>query len=221
VRWQHPTQGRMAPDLFIPLAEHSSLILPLGAWVLQAACRTACAWPGETGVSVNVSPVQFRDGRLVEQVRHALQVTGLAPHRLELELTEGVMLSDTERAGATMRELKALGVRLAIDDFGTGYASLSYLRLYAFDVIKIDRQFIHDLDVIPGGRAIVQAILALGKALGLMVTAEGVETQRQLDLLIEDDCLEVQGFLLARPMTAAQLDALLATHPRVAGIRTA
>jgi diguanylate cyclase (GGDEF)-like protein/PAS domain S-box-containing protein len=211
VRWQHPTHGRMAPDLFIPLAERNSLILPLGAWVLQTACRTACAWPGETGVSVNVSPVQFREGRLVEQVRHALQVTGLAPHRLELELTEGVLLGDTTRAGVTMRELKALGVRLAIDDFGTGYASLSYLRLYAFDVIKIDRQFIHDLDVIPGGRAIVQAILALGKALGLMVTAEGVETRRQLDLLIEDDCLEVQGFLMARPMAAPQLDQLLET----------
>jgi EAL domain-containing protein (putative c-di-GMP-specific phosphodiesterase class I) len=168
-------------------------------------------------VSVNVSPVQFREGRLVEQVRHALQVTGLAPHRLELELTEGVLLGDTTRAGVTMRELKALGVRLAIDDFGTGYASLSYLRLYAFDVIKIDRQFIHDLDVIPGGRAIVQAILALGKALGLMVTAEGVETRRQLDLLIEDDCLEVQGFLMARPMAAAQLDKLLETNP--AGVR--
>ena len=217
VRWQHPTHGRMAPDLFIPLAERNSLILPLGAWVLQTACRTACDWPGGMGVSVNVSPVQFREGRLVEQVRHALQVTGLAPHRLELELTEGVLLGDTTRAGVTMRELKALGVRLAIDDFGTGYASLSYLRLYAFDVIKIDRQFIRDLDVIPGGRAIVQAILALGKALGLGVTAEGVETQRQLDLLIEDDCLEVQGFLMSRPMAAAQLDKLLETNP--AGVR--
>ncbi|HSU21984.1 MAG TPA: PAS domain S-box protein [Variovorax sp.] len=207
VRWHHPEHGRMAPDLFIPLAERSGLILPLGDWVLLTACQTARDWPG-IGVSVNVSPVQFRDGRLVERVRHALEASGLAPGRLEIELTEGVLLEDAKRAGATMRELKEVGVRLAVDDFGTGYASLSYLRSFPFDVIKIDRQFIGDLEPITGGRAIVQAILALGKALGLTVTAEGVETDRQLEMLVEDHCSEVQGFLLARPMAAAQLGAL-------------
>ena len=141
-------------------------------------------------------------------MRHALELSGLAPGRLEIELTEGVLLEDAKRAGATMRELKALGVRLAVDDFGTGYASLSYLRSFPFDVIKIDRQFIGDLEPIAGGRAIVQAILALGKALGLTVTAEGVETDRQLEMLVEDHCAEVQGFLLARPMAAAQLGPL-------------
>ena len=207
VRWQHPEHGKMAPDLFIPLAERNGLILPLGDWVLLTACQTARDWP-EIGVSVNVSPVQFRDDRLVERVRHALELSGLAPGRLEIELTEGVLLEDAKRAGATMRELKALGVRLAVDDFGTGYASLSYLRSFPFDVIKIDRQFIGDLEPIAGGRAIVQAILALGKALGLTVTAEGVETDRQLEMLVEDHCAEVQGFLLARPMAAAQLGPL-------------
>jgi diguanylate cyclase (GGDEF)-like protein len=210
VRWQHPEHGRMAPDLFIPLAERSGLILPLGDWVLFNACLTACDWP-EIGVSVNVSPVQFRDGRLVERVRHALDASDLAPGRLEIELTEGVLLEDAKRAGTTMRELKALGVKLAVDDFGTGYASLSYLRSFPFDVIKIDRQFIGDLEPIVGGRAIVQAILALGKALGLTVTAEGVETDRQLEMLVEDHCAEVQGFLLARPMAAAQLSVFLAS----------
>lgn len=209
VRWNHPVQGRMAPDQFIPLAERNGLILPLGEWVLHQACETACKWPGEVGVSVNVSPVQFRDGHLVELVRSALATSGLAAHRLELELTEGVLLENTQRANVTMRELKKLGVSLAIDDFGTGYASLSYLRSLPFDVIKIDRQFIQDLGVIAGGRAIVQAILALGKALDLRVTAEGVETHQQLDMLLEDGCLEIQGFLLSEPIDADRITALL------------
>jgi EAL domain-containing protein (putative c-di-GMP-specific phosphodiesterase class I) len=156
-------------------------------------------------VSVNVSPVQFRGGRLVKQVQEALRATGLPAHRLELELTESTLLGDTTQAGATMRELRSLGVTLAIDDFGTGYASLSYLRSFSFDVIKIDRQFIADLETISGGRAIVQAILAMGKALGLRVMAEGVETERQLEMLVEDGCLEVQGFLMGKPMTVGQL----------------
>lgn len=135
-------------------------------------------------------------------------MTGLPARRLELELTENVLLIGSPQAVATMRELKALGVTLAIDDFGTGYASLSYLRSFSFDVIKIDRQFISDLEIIAGGRAIVQAILALGNALGLSVTAEGVETERQLEMLVEDGCREVQGFLLGRPMAVAQLSQL-------------
>ena len=204
VRWAHPQRGRIGPDDFIPLAEKSGLILPLGDWVLQTACEAAVQWP-EIGVSVNVSPVQFRDARLVQRVRDVLANAGLAPQRLEIEITEGVLMDDAEGAGIVLRELKALGVRLAIDDFGTGYASLSSLRSFPFDVIKIDRQFIADIEERDGSRDVVKAILALGKALGLSVTAEGVETDGQLQTLIEDHCAEVQGFLLGRPMTAPML----------------
>ena len=221
VRWQHPEQGKMPPDLFIPLAERSGLILPLGDWVLQTACRSAAEWPASIGVSINVSPVQFRDARLVDRVRHALASTGLAAHRLEIELTEGVLMEDARHVGDTLRALKDLGVKLAMDDFGTGYASLSYLRSFPFDIIKIDRQFINDLESAPGGRAVVQAILALGHALDLSVTAEGVETDRQLEMLTEDHCAEVQGFLLARPMAESQLRALLVDGtPARSGIKT-
>ena len=213
VRWIHPENGRISPMDFIPLAEKSGLILPLGEWVLNTACATAVTWNG-IGVSVNVSPVQFRAGNLVEVVKAALSRSGLKPEMLEIEVTEGVLLEDAERARTALNELKALGVKLAIDDFGTGYASLSYLRHYPFDVIKIDRQFIADIEGREGegregGRAIVQAILGLGKALGLSVTAEGVETVGQLATLVLDQCTEVQGYLLARPMPAPELNALL------------
>jgi diguanylate cyclase (GGDEF)-like protein/PAS domain S-box-containing protein len=204
VRWAHPQRGRIGPDDFIPLAEKSGLILPLGDWVLQTACEAAVQWP-DIGVSVNVSPVQFRDGRLVQRVKEVLSGAGLAPERLEIEITEGVLMDDAEGASVVLRELKDLGVQLAIDDFGTGYASLSSLRSFPFDVIKIDRQFIADIEQRDGSRDVVKAILALGKALGLSVTAEGVETDGQLQTLIEDHCAEVQGFLLGRPMTAPKL----------------
>jgi diguanylate cyclase (GGDEF)-like protein/PAS domain S-box-containing protein len=204
VRWAHPERGRLGPDLFIPLAEKSGLIVPLGDWVLQTACKAAAQWP-DIGVSVNVSPVQFRDGRLAQRVKEVLESVGLAPDRLEIEITEGVLMADADGARTVLRDLKALGVKLAIDDFGTGYASLSSLRSFPFDVIKIDRQFIADLDRRDGSRDIVKAILALGTALGLSVTAEGVETEEQLRALIEDQCGEVQGFLLGRPMSAPKL----------------
>jgi EAL domain-containing protein (putative c-di-GMP-specific phosphodiesterase class I) len=204
VRWAHPERGRLGPDLFIPLAEKSGLIVPLGDWVLQTACKAAAQWP-DIGVSVNVSPVQFRDGRLAQRVKEVLESVGLAPERLEIEITEGVLMADADGARIVLRDLKALGVKLAIDDFGTGYASLSSLRSFPFDVIKIDRQFIADLDRRDGSRDIVKAILALGTALGLSVTAEGVETEEQLRALIEDQCGEVQGFLLGRPMSAPKL----------------
>ena len=225
VRWNHPERGRVAPGDFIPLAERSGLIVPLGEWVLGAACRAAAAWPG-LGVSVNVSPLQFRTGTLVDVVEAALSGAGLDPHRLEIEITEGVLLDDAERARTALDALKALGVRLAMDDFGTGYSSLSSLRSFPFDVIKIDRSFVADIDVRPGGRAVVQAILQLGQALGLSVTAEGVETATQLSMLTADGCQEVQGFLLARPMAAAAvaawpgLDAASRPEAARAGCRT-
>lgn len=211
IRWNHPERGRVSPAAFIPAAERSGLILPMGEWTMREACRTAAQW-GDIGVSVNVSPVQFRDDGLVDMVRSALADAGLPAHRLELEVTEGVLVEDAARARLLLDGLKALGVTLAIDDFGTGYASLSYLRDYPFDVIKIDRQFINDIDSREGGRAVVQAILGLGKALGLSVTAEGVETTGQLASLIRDQCSEVQGYLLARPMAAAKVADMVAEH---------
>ena len=199
VRWRHPQRGRVNPADFIPLAEKSGLIAQLGTWVLRTACRAAAAWDG-IGVSVNVSPVQFRSGDLVPIVTQALADAGLDPHRLELEITEGVLLENAERAGTELNALKARGVKLAMDDFGTGYSSLSSLRSFPFDVIKIDRHFVADMDVRQGGREVVQAILGLGRALGLSVTAEGVETPTQLMMLTLDGCQEVQGYLLARPL---------------------
>ena len=213
VRWNHPERGRIEPLDFISLAEKNSLIVPLGEWVLRTACHAAIAWPG-IGVSVNVSPVQFRGGDLVKLVSSVLAETGLNPELLELEITEGVLLDDEERAKLALNDLKALGVKLAMDDFGTGYSSLSYLRSFPFDVIKIDRRFIADIEKREGGRSIVQAILGLGKALGISVTAEGVETPGQLLMLTLDDCSEVQGFLLARPMSAEALTELLANNNR-------
>ena len=204
VRWAHPERGRVSPANFIPVAERSGLIIPLGEWIIRTACIEAASW-SSVGVSVNVSPAQFRDGEIVALVASALEESGLPPSKLEIEITEGVLLEDAARARETLRDLKALGVSLAIDDFGTGYASLSYLRNFPFDVIKIDRQFIADLDSHSGGRAIVQAILALGRALGLSVTAEGVETAGQLASLVRDQCAEVQGYLLAHPMAPTKL----------------
>ena len=208
VRWSHPQRGRVNPGEFIPLAEKSGLIVPLGEWVMRTACRAATEW-ADIGVSVNVSPVQFRASDVVGVVTAALAESGLDPSRLELEITEGVLLEDAERARTALAGLKRLGVRLAMDDFGTGYSSLSSLRSFPFDVIKIDRQFVADIDGRAGGRAVVQAILGLGRALGLSVTAEGVETADQLRMLAEDACHEVQGFHLARPMAAEKVGDLL------------
>ncbi|WP_343610941.1 PAS domain S-box protein [Novosphingobium sp.] len=208
VRWQHPEKGRVNPDDFIALAEQCGLIVPLGEWVMQTACKAAAGWGG-AGVSVNVSPVQFRDSGFVQKVHDALAASGLPPHLLEIEITEGVLLEDAERAVEMLGSLKAIGVKLAMDDFGTGYSSLSYLRNFPFDVIKIDRSFVSDLDASDSARPIVQAILGLGKALGLSVTAEGVETDKQLSLLLADQCAEVQGFLMARPLSEAQASSLL------------
>lgn len=202
LRWAHPERGRINPAEFIPLAEQSGLIVPLGDWVLRTACQTAVQWNG-IGVSVNVSPIQFRDPSLVEKVQRVLKETRLQPELLELELTEGVLLDDADRAIEILTSLKELGVKLAMDDFGTGYSSLSYLRNFPFDVIKVDRSFVKDLATQQqSARPIIQAILGLSRALGLSVTAEGVETSEQLLLLATDMCDEVQGFLISKPLDA-------------------
>lgn len=214
VRWAHPERGRIPPADFIPLAERNGMIVPLGDWILRAACTTAMSWDG-IGVSVNVSPAQFRDPQFVQKVRDCLAETALPADLLELEITEGVLLEDADRAVAVLKSLKALGVKLAMDDFGTGYSSLSYLRNFPFDVIKIDRSFITDLEADGSARSIVQAILGLGQALGLSVTAEGVETNEQLAVLTADHCSEVQGFLMAKPLRAEKLQALFSEMPEL------
>lgn len=209
VRWQHPQRGLLSPDSFISIAERTGLIVPLSSWVLQAACTEAMSWSEELIVSVNLSAVEFQRGHLVARVQRVLEATGLPPSRLELELTESVLLEDAESALVIMQALKDLGVRLSMDDFGTGYSSLGYLRAFPFDGLKIDRSFMSDLDDCENSQAIIKAIIGLGRALSLTVTAEGVESQAQLDILQQFDCEEAQGYFLDRPMQPALLrDAL-------------
>ncbi|WP_213876748.1 EAL domain-containing protein [Pseudomonas sp. dw_358] len=213
VRWQHPTEGLIGPDNFIPLAEQTELIVPLGRWVLREACQTALDWPVPMMVSVNLSPAQFTRSDVVKDVRDVLVSTGFPASRLELEITENVMLNDVDGALGIMIALKELGVRLNMDDFGTGYSSLGYLRTYPFDGLKIDKRFIASMGNGVNDHAVVQAIINLGKAMGLTVTAEGVETQEQLDTLGLDDCHEVQGYFLSRPIDKLAFSRLLKAQP--------
>jgi len=209
MRWSRPGHGPVSPALFVPIAEDSGQIGTLGAWVLNEACREAARWPAPMGVAVNVSPVQFRMAGFLATVRAALQDTGLPPGRLELEVTEGILLNDTEETLGILAELRALGVRLAMDDFGTGYASLGYLQKFHFDKIKIDRSFVQNLGTDPNAAAIVRAVVGLSDALGMAANAEGVETEQQAAMLRSHGCREVQGFLFAKPMPAESLRALL------------
>jgi len=227
VRWQHPTRGLLTPGSFIGLAEETGLIVELSDWVLAEACRNALSWADELMVSVNLSPVEFQRSDLDERIEAVLTASGIAPARLELEITESVMLEDAASALATMNRLKALGVRLSMDDFGTGYSSLSYLRNYPFDGIKIDRSFVAALDQSQGSEAIVSAIVSMGHALSLTVTAEGIETRAQLGTLKALACDQAQGFYLGRPMAPMlfrqivldQDAGVAATDPPTAGCR--
>jgi EAL domain-containing protein (putative c-di-GMP-specific phosphodiesterase class I) len=208
----------LSPDIFIPLAEQTDIIVPLGRWVLREACETALTWPEEVMLSVNLSPAQFTRSDVIEDVRSVLIGTQFPASRLELEITENVMLNDTEGALKNMNALKELGVRLSMDDFGTGYSSLGYLRAYPFDGIKIDKRFIASIGSGHNDRAVVQAIIGLGKALGLTVTAEGVETEEQLEILGEDQCNEVQGYLMSRPVDKEAFSRLLHASRTAKGI---
>jgi diguanylate cyclase (GGDEF)-like protein/PAS domain S-box-containing protein len=198
-RWKHPTRGFVSPGQFIPLAEDSGLIIPLGEWILRQACREAASWLKPLQIAVNLSPVQFRHGDLPALVHSVLLETGLAPGRLEIEITEGVLIDDFTRAVSILRRLKALGVRIAMDDFGTGYSSLSYLQSFPFDKIKIDQAFVANLERNPQSAAIIRAVIGLGRGLDLPVVAEGVETAAQLDFLTHEACNEVQGYFIGRP----------------------
>jgi EAL domain-containing protein (putative c-di-GMP-specific phosphodiesterase class I) len=193
----------VAPGTFIPVAEESSLIIPIGEWVLRQACREAASWPQPLTIAANISPIQFRQGDLPRLVHSILLETGLAPGRLELEITEGVMINDLARAVSILRRLKSLGVRIAMDDFGTGYSSLSYLQSFRCDKIKIDRVFICDLEHNHHSKAIVRAVVGLGRTLDLPILAEGVETEAQHALLMKEGCDEVQGYLTGRPLPIA------------------
>lgn len=210
VRWNHPERGLVAPSDFIPVAEDTGLIVPLGEWVLREACREAARWPSSIRVAVNLSPVQFRHADLTERVVAILKDTGLPPERLELEVTEGVLIDDSARALSTLRALKNAGIRISLDDFGTGYSSLSYLQSFPFDKIKIDRSFIGNMPTNEDSRSIVRAIIALARSLRITVTAEGVETEEQLRLLRSEACNQVQGYLLGRPAPAGDVTARLA-----------
>jgi len=209
VRWNHPTRGLLSPDQFIPLAEETRLILPLGTWVIQQACREAAAWSSDLGIAVNISAVQFASGSLVESVRQALEASGLRPERLQLEITETVLMDNAELSGRIFKELHDLGVRIALDDFGTGYSSLSYLRSFAFDKIKIDRSFLRELAATGGSLAFIRTIVSLGASLGIPVRAEGVETEQQFELVRSLGCSEAQGYLISRPQPAAAALAIL------------
>ncbi len=221
LRWNNPELGEVVPARFIAVAEDCGLIVPIGAWVMEEACRQAqgwrqAGWPDLT-ISVNLSALQFRRAGLIETVAGALERSGLPPHLLELELTESILLQDVENTLDTVRQLKALGVRLAIDDFGTGYSSLSYLKRIAVDRLKIDRSFVRDVNTDPDNAAIVRAVIQLAHSLRLDIIAEGVETQEQLAFLRREGCQGVQGYLFSRPLAPAALKAFLHEHVTPAG----
>jgi predicted signal transduction protein with EAL and GGDEF domain len=211
IRWRHPERGMISPAEFIPIAEETGLINEIGEWVLTKACTEAAAWPDAINVAVNVSPVQFRSGTLALKVVAALAASGLPAHRLELEITEAVLISDDDAALEVLHQLRAVGVRIALDDFGTGYSSLSYLRRFPFDKIKIDRCFVNDLAE-AGGSSIVQAVVNIAAARHMTTTAEGVETARQQELLRGLGCTEMQGYLFSPPKPPEDVREILLAH---------
>ncbi|MCP3461140.1 EAL domain-containing protein [Bradyrhizobium sp. CCGUVB23] len=208
-RWQHPVRGQVSPAEFIPIAEESGLIVEMGEWILRQACREAASWAKPLQVAVNLSPAQFAHGDVVGLVHSILLETGLSPGRLELEITEGVLIEDFDRGLALLRRLKALGVRISMDDFGSGYSSLSYLQAFPFDKIKIDRAFVINLGRNPQSAAIVRAVIDLGHGLEMSIIAEGVETIEQLAFLAKEGCDGVQGYLLGKPLPIGQYGRLI------------
>ena len=213
LRWPHPTRGFVPPSEFVPLAEETGLITPLGNFVLNRACADASQWPDHVMLAVNLSPMQFRVGNVFTTVKNALQASGLAPGRLDLEITESVLLDRTDEVLAHLHALRALGVRISMDDFGTGYSSLSYLRAFPFDKIKIDRSFVRDLPSNRHTLAIVRAILGLASGLDMKVVAEGIETQADLACLAAEGCKEGQGFLFSEARPQSEIMKLLAEAP--------
>jgi predicted signal transduction protein with EAL and GGDEF domain len=212
LRWRHAERGMISPAEFIPIAEETGLINQLGEWVLTTACAEATTWPDDIKLAVNVSPVQFRSGTLALKIVAALAASGLPASRLELEITEAVLIRDDEAALAILHQLRAIGVRIALDDFGTGYSSLSYLQRFPFDKIKIDRCFVNDIAAPDGSACIVQAVVNIAAARHMKTTAEGVETQQQMELLRALCCSEMQGYLFSPAKPAAEIRQLLFSH---------
>jgi diguanylate cyclase (GGDEF)-like protein len=216
IRWNHPERGQVAPLDFIPLAEETGLIVPIGEWVLRQACAEAVKWPGEVSIAVNLSPAQFKMHNLSQMVMSALAQSGLPAQRLELEITESVLMVDNESTLATLHQLHNLGVRISMDDFGTGYSSLSYLRSFPFDKIKIDQSFVRDLASNVDSKAIIRAVTALGSSLGMKTIGEGVETQEQLEYLEQEGCTEGQGYFFSKPKPAREVLKLLSKQRVIA-----
>jgi len=208
IRWNHPDRGMISPAAFIPLAEETGFIVPMGEWVIREACATAAKWPGDLSVAVNISAAQFRSCGLMQVIVGALATSGLHPSRLEIEITETVLLQNRDTTLAILRQLRELGIRIAMDDFGTGYSSLTYLQCFPFDKIKIDRSFVKDITENAGSLNIVRAVAALARGMGMTATAEGVETREQLDSITSEGCNEMQGFLFSRPLPAHEIERL-------------
>jgi diguanylate cyclase (GGDEF)-like protein/PAS domain S-box-containing protein len=217
LRWNHPSRGLVLPGTFVPIAEESGLIVAIGEWVLREACREAASWPQPLGIAINLSPVQFQHGDLPGLLHSILLETGLAPGRLELEITENVLIGDFSRAVSILRRLKLLGVRIAMDDFGTGYSSLSYLQSFPFDKIKIDQTFISNLEHHPQSATIIRAVIGLGRGLDVPILAEGVETKEQLEFLTREACGEVQGYLIGVPLPIADYAEMVGRLPAAPG----
>jgi EAL domain-containing protein (putative c-di-GMP-specific phosphodiesterase class I) len=215
LRWHHPDLGLVSPGQFIPLAEETGLIVPIGTWVLEEACRQSLAWQAAglppLRIAVNLSARQLQKGDLATIVSTLLHQTGLDPALLELELTESMLMGDPHRAQVTLRELKDLGISLSLDDFGTGFSSLNYLRRFPVDSLKIDRSFIHDVSIDASGASVVTSIIDIAHNLNLTAIAEGVETQGQCDFLIANNCDAIQGYLFSKPLPALEFEALLRT----------
>ena len=221
VRWQHPQLGLIGPSLFIPMAEKHGLIYAVGEWVLRAACREAATWSKPLRIAANVSALQFRDDAFPTLVASVLMQTGLAPQRLELEITETAFLEDFSRAAAVLAQFRSLGVQIAIDDFGTGYSNLSLVQSLSLDRLKIDGSFIGNLDCLPQSAAIVRAVIGLAHSLDIGVTAECVETEDQRAFLIQENCDEIQGYLLGRPESIGTYRKIVSASPKGAAIKLA
>jgi diguanylate cyclase (GGDEF)-like protein len=206
IRWNHPSKGMISPADFIPLAEEIGFIVPMGEWVIRQACATAAQWPDNLHVAVNISAIQFRSPGLMQVIVSALAASGLAPTRLEIEITESVLLHNKEATLAVLHQLRALGIRIAMDDFGTGYSSLTYLQSFPFDKIKIDRSFVKNITEDSSSLTIVRAVAALANGMGMTATAEGVETAEQLHSIASEGCTEMQGFLFSKPLPAAEIE---------------
>jgi predicted signal transduction protein with EAL and GGDEF domain len=212
LRWDHPERGAISPVEFIPVAEETGLIVQIGEWVLREACKIAATWPGKPRVAVNLSPVQFKNRKLFDTVVSALKEAALPPTRLELEITESLLLTESDSTLEILHRLRSIGIRISMDDFGTGYSSLSYLRSFPFDKIKIDRSFMRDLDSKGDSLAIIKAVIGLGHSLGMATTAEGVETEAQLQLIRDHGCNEGQGYYFSPPIAPAAVHNMLAAQ---------